>query len=84
MNPDEELLKTHEGRLKYWTNAAKQLMLGKKIVDVQYGEYDGSFGLVIVLENGTQLYPMMDDEGNDVGAVHTNQDVSVLPVIRGR
>jgi hypothetical protein len=87
MKPDKkllELLKTHEGRLKYWTDAAKKLMLGKKIVDVHYAEYGGTFGLVIVLEDGTNLYPMNDDEGNYVGAVHTNQDVSVLPVIRKR
>lgn len=69
---------------EYWTDCAKKVMLGKKIVDVTYSEYEGVFGLVIMLDDGTHLYPMRDDEGNGVGAIHTNHDISVLPAIRKR
>jgi hypothetical protein len=81
MSDKNKNLQTLDGRLEYWTNAAKEVMLGKKIVDVLYGEYEGAFGLIIRLNDGTCLYPMADDEGNGVGAIHTNQNVSILPVI---
>lgn len=74
-----------------WTNVATKLLKGRTIVQVRYvteeeiqDNYFAKRGLQIVLDNGTILYPMQDDEGNDFGAVHyqlkdgTN---SILPTL---
>jgi hypothetical protein len=62
---------------KHWTNVATKLLRGRTIVQVRYvtdeeiqDTYFAKRGLQIVLDNGTILYPMQDDEGNDFGAVH--------------
>ena len=55
---------------------AKQHLVGKKVVDVVYlsREQADCFGYrfrapVLVLEGGTTLLPLADEEGNDVGAL---------------
>ena len=41
--------------------------------------WDGSAGVVIVLDDGTKLLPMRDEEGNDAGALLVEEvDRSVL------
>jgi len=74
---------------KYWDDAAKSILLGKKIIDVRYmtaKEADAS-GLscrpiVMWLDDGTQIFPMMDDEGNDAGALcTTDKKHGTLPVL---
>lgn len=76
---------------KYWTKKARDLLVGRQIVRVdymdeatatEYGWY--SRPVVLLLDDGTFLVPSSDDEGNDGGAIHTNKiDCSVLPVIGG-
>jgi len=71
-----------------WTNDIAALLVGKKITKVRYmteAERDqiGWYGrpIVILLDDGTALYPSRDDEGNDAGAIFTNNDsLSTIPV----
>lgn len=76
---------------KHWTNVATKLLRGRTIVQVRYvtdeeiqDTYFAKRGLQIVLDNGTILYPMQDDEGNDFGAVHyqlKDGSNSILPTL---
>jgi hypothetical protein len=80
------------GTVNFWNNRAKQLE-GRTIVKARYltEEEVGDLGwnlLVIVLEldDGTLLFPSMDDEGNNGGALfgqRGGEDVT-FPVIRFR
>ena len=73
-----------------WTEVAKTVMLGKKIVRVGYISKEeandymwNSRGIYFVLDDGTKCIVMRDDEGNDAGVLaYLNEGVdSVLPVI---
>jgi len=75
-----------------WNDKAKSLLKGKKIVDVRYmteKERDmlgwHSRCVIIILDDGTSIYPSRDDEGNDAGALfvdNNENDISeTLPVI---
>jgi hypothetical protein len=74
-----------------WTKQARTILEGRTIKAVHYiGEKeadDNLFskrGLMIMLDNGTMIYPMSDDEGNDFGAIHyvTKEGANdVLPVL---
>jgi hypothetical protein len=74
---------------KNWTDKAKNLLLGRKIVAVRYmtqKEADSlgwhSRGVVIQLDNGLLIYPSRDDEGNDSGALFTSdENEPTLPVL---
>ncbi|MCK9521347.1 MAG: hypothetical protein WC279_14775 [Sulfurimonas sp.] len=65
-----------------WERAAQKVLLGRKIVKVQYVEYDyGQHGIAFKLDNGTMVYVMADDEGNGPGALHTNlTETPIIPV----
>ena len=62
---------------QYWTDKAKDLLVGRKIVKVRYlspEETEESFGwynrtIVMTLDNGCEIIPQMDDEGNDAGVI---------------
>jgi len=74
-----------------WTKKASDVLLGRKIVSVQYlseqerdeiGWY--SCPIIITLDDGTLIYPASDDEGNDAGAMHYQKEGDnnfVIPVI---
>ena len=64
------MLKTIEERIKYWNEVAKKSIVGKKIKQAKYIR-DKEFGLVfaIVLDDGTTMFPMRDDEGNGPGSL---------------
>jgi hypothetical protein len=74
-----------------WTKQAQTILKGKTIKAVGYiSEKDADDnmyskrGLMILLDNGTMIYPMSDDEGNDFGAIHyvTKEGANdVLPVL---
>lgn len=82
-------LNNAEQREQYWTSLAAQQLLGKKIVKVRYLSQKeasdmgwGSRPVVIQLDDGNIIYPSRDDEGNDGGALFTNDKKnSVLPVL---
>ncbi len=73
-----------------WNKKAKELFLGKKIVGISYmsqGEAEelGWYKrpVVLQLDDGSLIYPSMDDEGNDGGALFAEKngvDIS-LPVL---
>jgi len=74
---------------QYWTEKIAKHLVGKKITKVEYmntremediGWYNRP--IAIQLDNKYWLVPMMDDEGNDGGAIHTTiKDLQCIPVI---
>lgn len=72
-----------------WTEIAKGLLLGRTITGVRYmssAEANdlgwGRHAVVLILDNGLQIYPSADDEGNDAGALFTTDaEHSALPVL---
>ena len=77
---------------KIWNKTANDLLLNKKIIKVEYmGTKEAEDTMWhnrpvrIILDNGTNILPMTDDEGNDGGALWLgNKDgENVLPVLRG-
>lgn len=73
----------------YWMIKASNVLLNRTIVGVRYllPEEADSLGwrrraIVFELDNGTFVYPSMDDEGNGAGALFTtDKNTNVLPVI---
>ena len=71
----------------FWTDAAARVLLGRTIVRVEYmspDDRDANYwthrGLVIYLDDGTQVSAMVDEEGNDAGAFWTTHpDHGILP-----
>jgi hypothetical protein len=82
-------LRTSEALQKKWLTKASKLLVGKKIVGVSYlcsedREEMGWCGapIVITLDDGTNIFPSQDDEGNGPGALFTNdEDLPIVPVI---
>jgi len=67
--------------VKEWNKRAS-LLNNTKIKKVYYelDEFTGRHGVVLELQGGIKLWVMSDDEGNDVGAIHTNiKELSCLP-----
>lgn len=59
------------------TAVSRKQLLNRRIVGVRYLTPDecrrqmwGFTGIVLVLNNGTTVYPVRDAEGNDAGALH--------------
>ena len=73
----------------HWIKTANKMLLGKKIVKVEYMRVKESEDMMwsyqpvcLLLDDGKWIFPMADDEGNDAGALAVgNKDV--LPVLRG-
>ena len=80
-------------REKYWDEKINEVLKGRTIVKVEYVSEDlareawwSNRGIIITLDNGVELLPMSDDEGNDCGAIHYFQEdgtADCLPVQRG-
>ena len=77
---------------KIWNKTANDLLLNKKIIKVEYmGTKEAEDTMWhnrpvrIILDDGTNILPMSDDEGNDGGALWLgNKDrEDILPVLRG-
>lgn len=74
---------------KDWGDQATKALVGKKIVAARYLNDDEVEGLgwfksaiVLLLDDGTYVYPSRDDEGNGAGALFTSRDdLPVIPVI---
>ncbi len=77
----------------YWTNTAKKNLVGATIVKVEYMPkqeledmmwYKSPICLCMKRPNGTLfwIYPSMDDEGNDGGALFTTiKEYSCAPTL---
>ena len=74
---------------KLWRDKAAAMLVGRTIKEVRYitGVERDQLGwrsrsLVLLLDDGTYIWPSADDEGNDAGAFFTsNSDLEVIPVI---
>jgi len=74
---------------QYWTDLITKHLVGRKIVKVEYipqDEMDENMWykrpISIQLDNGHWITPLMDDEGNDGGAMSTTfKDLGTIPVI---
>lgn len=74
---------------KLWTPKCAPLV-GRRIVSVEYMPRDAADKngwtyrpIVLHLDDGTALFPMRDDEGNDAGALATSRaDLPTIPVMR--
>ena len=72
-----------------WTKLAKDLLVGRKIVKVEWITDEeaeewmwSSKPISMLLDDGTWIYPSQDDEGNNGGALFTTSKVeSCLPVM---
>ncbi len=63
-------------RTEYWIKYGKKHLLGRKVIDVRYLEEEemevmgwSTSSLVITFDDGTMVFPSMDDEGNGAGAI---------------
>ena len=82
-NDRKEALKT------IWGKEAAKYIRGRRIVEVRYMteeevEHLGfrRAGIVLFLDNGHYVFPSMDDEGNDCGALFTSfNEMHTVPVI---
>jgi hypothetical protein len=82
-------LENKQEREKYWNDKAKDLLVGKTIKSVRYLTSEeceenmwNKRGLVITLNDGTEIIPGSDDEFNDTGVLHyqkKNEDYKCLP-----
>lgn len=72
-----------------WTTKIQEFLIGRTIREVRYQTdaeaeamgWDHSRGVVLILDDGAQLIPSQDDEGNGPGAIFTNyEDLPVIPV----
>ena len=71
-----------------WLKKANKVFLGRKIVKVEWmsdKEIDNAGWdkrpLCLLLDDGTWIYPMADDEGNEGGALYTtNNTGNCFPV----
>jgi len=77
---------------KMWNKTANDLLLNKKIIKVEYmSSEEADKGMWynrpvrIILDDGTNILPMSDDEGNDGGALWlgSKDKEDILPVLRG-
>ena len=74
---------------KYWTDLITKKLVGRKITRVEYiSSQECSDNMwykrpiSIQLDNGHWITPLMDDEGNDGGAMSTTfKDLGTIPVI---
>ena len=75
---------------EYWTKTAENVLLKRKIVKVEYmkdkecNEYMWyKKPITFILDNGTRVIAMQDDEGNDGGVLTclTADKEEVLPVL---
>ncbi len=72
-----------------WLHDLRPILVGRTISNLRYltdseceeiGWYHSA--VVLILDDGTAIWPSADDEGNDAGALFTtNLDMPTIPVI---
>ena len=81
---------TNRDELKEWWAGRLSQLVGKKISQITYmSDPDmekqgwGGCAVVIILDDGTSIIPMMDDEGNGPGSlmIHFGTITKIAPVI---
>ena len=77
-------------RTEYWTKIASNVLLNRSIVKVEYMEDKECNNymwykkpITFILDNGTRVIAMQDDEGNDGGVLTclTHDKEEILPVL---
>ncbi len=80
-----------EGLKENWTAKISDFLVGKTVRHIRYmtaQEVDDlgwtKSNIVIEFDDGHWLVPMMDDEGNDAGALWSSEgkQLSIIPVIQ--
>ena len=74
---------------QYWTDLISKNLVGRKITKVEYIPTEEmkenmwyNRPIAILLDNKDWIFPTMDDEGNDGGAIHTTiKELQCIPVI---
>ena len=74
---------------QYWTELITKHLVGRTITKVEYIPRDEAKEnmwhnrpIAILLDNKDWIFPTMDDEGNDGGAIHTTiKELQIIPVI---
>ena len=74
---------------QYWTELIAKHLVGKTITKVEYIPRDEAEEnmwynrpIAILLYDKDWIFPTMDDEGNDGGAIHTTiKELQCIPVI---
>lgn len=72
-----------------WTGIAHDQLVGRRIIAVRYLSQEEATEMgwyqrpiVLILDDGNLIFPSQDDEGNDGGALFTNNETQpVIPVI---
>ena len=75
-----------------WQKKIEKQLCGKKIVAVRYmtpQEAESSYWcyqpILLILDDGTAICPMSDDEGNEAGSLcHLGGEQETIPVMRER
>ena len=79
-------------KTKNWEKEISKFLVGKTIKKIEYltkkeGKEMGwnKLPLVIIFTDGSWIFPMRDDEGNDGGALATSSDelLGTIPVMWG-
>ena len=73
-----------------WVKKIMKKLLNRKIVDIRIMDKEeleanawDFRSIVITLDDGEMIYPSMDDEGNEAGAIFTTyEDLPTIPVMR--
>ena len=82
-----------KSKTQTWEERISKQLVGRKIVEVRWmtkEEADESYWdyqpVLLILDDGTALCPMSDDEGNEGSAlaVLNNEELSTIPVMRER
>ena len=74
---------------QYWTELITKHLVGRTITKVEYIPRDEadenmwhSRPIAILLDNRDWIFPTIDDEGNDGGAIHTTiKELQCIPVL---
>ena len=79
-------------KLQRWEDIISNQLVGRKIVEIRWmTQKEAKESLwdyqpvILILDDGTSIYPMSDDEGNQAGSLyHCGAEQSTIPVMRDR
>ncbi len=75
-------------REEHWTQGAERVLKGRTIKAVRYMTAEEARGLpgrplILELDDGQKVWPMIDEEGNGGGVLFTTREtLPVVPVLR--